>query len=110
AADEPTGDVGVDRGGRVERGLAVAQRPGTGLLLAGGEEGDEVERVLQPDRDLVERGPAAVAERGCFLLVELGELGLELEVDRQDLRGAAARDGSGRVLDQDGRLRGQRVE
>ena len=46
AADEAAGDVGVDRLGGVERGLAVAERPRARLLVAGGEERDEVERVL----------------------------------------------------------------
>ena len=40
---------------RLERGLAVAQRPGARLLLAGREERDQAERVLEPPHDLVER-------------------------------------------------------
>ena len=48
AADEAAGDVGVDRGGRVERGLAAAERPGARLLLARGEERDQVELVAEP--------------------------------------------------------------
>src|SRR5262245_63074560 len=61
AADEAPGDVGVNRAGCVERRLAVAQRPGARLLLAGGEERDEVERVTEPADDLLERGAAPVA-------------------------------------------------
>ena len=99
AADEPARDVGVDRLGRIERRLAVAQRPGARLLLAGREERDQVERVAQAPRDLVERARAAVAVRGGLLVRQLGELGLELQVD-------AARP----VLDGDQRLRRQRLE
>ena len=61
AADEAARDVGVDRTGRVERRLAVPQRPGARVLLAGREERDQVERACQPARDLVERRVAAVA-------------------------------------------------
>ena len=48
AADEPTGDVGMDRPGRVERGLTAAERPRARLLLARGEERDQVERGREP--------------------------------------------------------------
>src|SRR5581483_5148223 len=72
---------------------------GAGLLVARGEEGDEVERLLQPPRDLVERGPAAVAECRRLLLRQLGELCLQVEVDA-----ASA------VHYDDHRLRRQRVE
>ena len=41
AADEAARDVGVDRLRGVERGLALAQRPGARLLLARGEERDQ---------------------------------------------------------------------
>ena len=77
----------------------VSQRPGARLLLAGGEERDQIERVAQPAHDLLERRGAAVAERGRLLVVELGELGLEREVDP-----------AGAVLDRDQRLRRQRLE
>src|SRR5262249_37075714 len=60
AADEPARDVGVDRPGGVERGLPVAERPGARLLLARGEERDQVERVAEPADDLLERRGAAV--------------------------------------------------
>ena len=99
AADEAAGDVGVDRLGRVERGLAPAQRPGTRLLVARGEERDQVERVAQAARDLLERRGAAVAKRRRLLVVELGQLGLEREVDP-----------AGPVLDREQRLRRQRLE
>src|SRR5207253_3942009 len=55
-ADEAARDVGVDRGRRVERRLAAAKRPGPGLLLAGREERDQVERLGEPARHLAERG------------------------------------------------------
>ena len=57
------------------------------------------ERVAQPAHDLLQRRRAAVAERGGLLLVELGQLGLEREVDP-----ARA------VLDREHRLRRQRLE
>src|SRR5256885_13063178 len=47
-ADEPPGDVGVDRLPRVQRGLTAPQRPRACLGVAGGEESDQIERVLQP--------------------------------------------------------------
>ena len=65
----------------------------------GREERDQVERVAQPARDLVERRLAAVAERRRLLVGQLGELGLELEVDP-----------AGAVDDRDQRLRRQRLE
>ena len=99
AADEPARDVGVDRPRRVERGLPVPQRPGARLLLARGEERDQVERVAEPADDLLERGRATVAERRGLLVGQLGQLRLEREVD-------AAR----AVLDRDQRLRRQRLE
>ena len=46
-ADEAARDVGVDRRGGVERRLAAPQRPGPRLLLARGEERDQVERVAR---------------------------------------------------------------
>ena len=58
-----------------------AERPRARLLLAGGEERDQVERVAQPPHDLVQRRRAAVAERRRLLVVELGQLRLEREVD-----------------------------
>jgi hypothetical protein len=48
AADEAARDVGVDRRSGVESGLAVAERPGARVLLAGGEERDQVERAREP--------------------------------------------------------------
>ena len=98
AADEAARDVRVDRAAGLERGLAVAQRPGSRLLLAGGEERDQAEGVLEPPHDLVERR-RAVAERGRLLVGELGQLRLELAVDP-----------GGPVDDRDQRLRRQRVE
>src|SRR5207244_12754206 len=98
AADEAARDVRVDRLGGVERGPTAAERPRAGLLVAGREEDDQVERLLQAADDLVERG-LAFAERGGLLWRELGELGLELEVDP-----------SRSVLDREQRLRGQRLE
>src|SRR5439155_13804187 len=68
AADEAAGDVGVDRRRCVERRLAAPERPRARLLVAGGEERDQVERVLQPDDDLLERRAPAVAERRRLLL------------------------------------------
>ncbi len=57
-ADEAARDVRVDRLRRVERGLAVLQRPRARLGVADGVERDQAERVLQPADDLVERGRA----------------------------------------------------
>jgi hypothetical protein len=99
AADEAARDVGVDRRGRIERRLSLPERPRPRLLLARGEERDQVERRRQPARDLVERRGAAAAELGRLLVGQLGELGLELQVDA-----------AGAVLDRDQRLRRQRLE
>src|SRR5699024_3738182 len=92
AADEPARDVRVDRRRRVERGLAVTERPRARLLLAGREERDQTERVLQAPHDLVERG-RPVAELRGLLVGELGELRLQLAVDA-----------TGPVLDREQRL------
>src|SRR3954464_5095480 len=46
-ADEAAGDVGMDRRRRLERGLALPERPAPGLGLAGGEERDQPERREQ---------------------------------------------------------------
>ena len=73
-------DVGVDRLGGLERGLAVTQRPRARLGLADGEERDQAERVFQPAHDLVERRRAR-PELGRLLGLELRELHLELAVD-----------------------------
>src|ERR1051325_1661632 len=51
AADEAPREVRVDRPCRVERGLAAPQRPGPRLLIAGGEEGDQVELLLEAPDD-----------------------------------------------------------
>ena len=82
----------------VEGGLPVTQRPRAGLLVPGREERDQAERLRQPAHDLVERrGP--VAELSRLLVVELGELRLELAVDAP-----------GAVLDGEERLRRQWIE
>src|SRR5215218_2352600 len=99
AADEPARDVGVDRLGGIERRLPVAERPRARLLLAGREEGDQVERVAEARRDLVERRRAAVTEGRSVLVVHFGQLRLELQID-------SAR----AVLDREQRLRRQRFE
>src|ERR1700680_1232574 len=44
-ADESAGEIGVDAGGRVQRGLALAQIPGAHLGIAGGEERDQPEQA-----------------------------------------------------------------
>src|SRR5215208_6016102 len=69
AADEPPRDVGMDRLGGVERRLSVAERPGARLLLAGGEERDQVERVAEAPRDLIEGRRAAVTEGSSLVVV-----------------------------------------
>src|SRR5207342_2956302 len=80
------------------RRLAPTKRPRARLLLPGGEELDEVELLEEPSHHLLERrGP--VAKLGCFRGIELGELGLELQVDP-----ARA------VLDGEERLRRQRLQ
>src|SRR5512141_2478535 len=62
-ANEAPGDVRVDRAGRVERGLAVAQRPRARVLLPRREERDQVERLRETAGDLVERRRAPITER-----------------------------------------------
>src|SRR4051794_274632 len=100
AADEAARDVRVDRRRRIERRLAAAERPCTGLLLAGGEEGDQVECLGEPADDFTERRRRPLAAKLCSLLLrELRELGLELQIGPL-----------GAVDDRDQRLRGQRLE
>src|SRR5205085_11579072 len=81
AADEAARDVRVDGLCGVERGLAAPERPGPCLLLACGEERDQVERLREPAHDLAERRLAAAPELRRLLRRELRELRLELEID-----------------------------
>src|SRR3954471_10118051 len=81
AADEAAGNVRVDRLCSVERGLAAAERPGPRLLLARGEERDQVERLREPAHDLAERRLAAAPELRRLVGGKLRELRLELEID-----------------------------
>ena len=53
--DEAVGDVSVNRSRRVERRQAVAKRPRTRLLVAGGEKADEVERGEEAADYILER-------------------------------------------------------
>ena len=78
--DEPARDVAVDRLGGVERRFTLVQRPRARLLVARGEEGDQVERLDQTAHNGAERG-LTFPKRGRFLVGQLGELGLELEID-----------------------------
>src|SRR5215217_706691 len=55
AADEAARNIRMNRARRLDRGRAAPQRPRPRLLLAGGEELDLVERVLQAPDDLLER-------------------------------------------------------
>ena len=89
----------MDRPRSVERGPAAPQCPRAGLLLARGEERDEVEHLEQPARDLADRRRAAVSEGGGLFLRQLRELRLELRVDA-----------AGAVLDREQRLRRQHLE
>ena len=98
AADEAAGDVGVNRRGSVERGLAPAKRPGSGLGVARGEEDDQPDRFEHSGENRLE-ARRAVAKLGRVLVGELGELGFELEVE-------AARP----VDERDQRLRRERIE
>src|SRR6478672_7939709 len=61
ATDEAACDVGVDRLRGVERALAAPQRPRPRLLLARGEERDQVERLREPAHDLAQRRLASAA-------------------------------------------------
>jgi hypothetical protein len=88
----------MDRSSRVERGPSASERPAPRLVLVRREERDEIERREQPRHDVVERR-RPVAKLGRFLLIELGELRLELAVD--SVRS---------VLDNDQRLRRQWLE
>src|SRR2546421_1966392 len=122
AADEAARNVGVDRLRRVEGGLATPERPGPCLLLARGEERDQVERLREPAYDLSERGLASAAELRRLRQLELSQLSLELEVDagcgcksRRQSRRLAAEDraafGGARTVDEfEQRLRRQRLE
>ena len=71
----------MDGRGRLQRGLAAPQRPRARLLLAGGEERDQLERLREPAHDLAERRLAAAAKFRRLLRRQLCELRLELEVD-----------------------------
>src|SRR5439155_190512 len=63
------------------------------------EEGDQIQGVAQPPRNVVERRGAAVAKRGRLVLRQLGELGLELQVGP-----------AGPIDEGDHRLRRQRLQ
>src|SRR3954464_16051900 len=68
AADEAARDVGVNRLRGIERRFAASQRPGPRLLVARGEERDQVERLREPAHDLAERrlatAPQLLADQG----------------------------------------------
>src|SRR5438309_7699986 len=46
STDEPRGEIRMNGGGGIQRGAAVAQRPGTHLLLTGSKERDQVQQVV----------------------------------------------------------------
>src|SRR5881392_3196063 len=80
AADESARDVGVDRRRRIERRSPLRERPGPRLLIAAGEEREQSGRLEEVRQHPLEaRGP--VAELGRLLGRQLGQLGLQLEVD-----------------------------
>ena len=77
---KPAGDVGVNCRGGIESCRALLERPRARLRVAAGEEGEEPDGLEEPRQDGVEaRRP--VAELGRLLRRQLGELGLELEVE-----------------------------
>src|SRR5438034_2596476 len=80
AADEPPRDVGVDRRRRVKRGQALSERPRASLLVAAREEREQPGRLEEAGEHLLEAA-GAVAELRGFVGRELGQLGLQLEVD-----------------------------
>src|SRR5579859_1931468 len=81
AADEAARDVGVDRLRRIDRRLTAPERPRPRLLLAGGEERDQVERLSQPAHDFAESRLAGAAKLGGLVWREVCELRLEVKVD-----------------------------
>src|SRR6266480_5314866 len=81
AADEPARDIGVDRRRGVERGLPAAQRPRARLVLGGGEERDQIDRLEQAACDLADGPGRTLPEGRGFLLRQLRELGLELRIE-----------------------------
>src|SRR5215210_5523743 len=98
AADETACNVGVDRGGRLERVLPLPQGPRTRLLVPRGEEADQTELGAQAPHYFLERRSTFPENRG-LIVGQLRELRLELEID-------TARP----VLDSQQRLRRQRLE
>ena len=88
----------MNRLGRLQRRPPAAQRPGTSLLFAGGEEADQPELVAEATHHFLERG-RSFAKRRRLVCRHLRELGFELEVDP-----------AGPVLDREQRLRRERLE
>ena len=86
AADEAPRDVGVDRGGGIQGGRAVPQRPGPGLGVTGREEDHEIQDGDEPADDVLQCRRAAVSELRRLVGREVVELGLEREVDSVWLR------------------------
>ena len=89
--DEAALEVGVDDTGGLGSGRALADRPGAGLLGAGGQVGLQPEGVEADPGEHVEPGllDPHLGEHlpGLVLVVELDQLGLELGVEEDRLRG-----------------------
>ena len=88
----------MDLGRRVERRLCASQGPRPRLLLACGEERDQVGGLEELPEDGLERG-RSLTKLSRLLLRQLRELGLELQVDP-----------AWAVLDDDQRLRSERLQ
>src|SRR5947208_16535080 len=92
-ADEAALDVAVDLAGGLERRRAAADRPGAALVLARGEEADEVEQVVARADEAVARalGESEVVEEGFPIGgLEPRDLGLEPGREHQGLRAYGA--------------------
>jgi hypothetical protein len=88
-ADEALLEVGVDHAGGLWRGGADAHGPGAHFLHAGGEVGLQVQQLgSRRESRGSGRAPRCRASRrnSALLVLELGDLGLELVADRHHHR------------------------
>ena len=91
--DEATLKIGVDLAGSLRRLGAALDGPRTAFVASSGQEGDQPEQAVAALDQTVEAGllkSKLLHEHGLFIrIVELGNVGLELGADRQDLTALA---------------------